>query len=145
MATTYFAFKPDDCVEVLEALNVKRMPSVLRTVGDLMVLSRGGQGNVLMELLENRGISFNYATYAWADSMSAKRAGQVRYGHDGTIQYTSLIPDPQLAAIYNQSLPGECELDDVQRLRVCYVCCGQDSWDNREEHGQMHKMRLLLT
>ncbi|MBO6276784.1 MAG: hypothetical protein J6N20_05030 [Pseudomonas sp.] len=145
MATTYFAFHPDDCVEVLEALDVKQMPSVLRTVGDLMVLARSGQAEKLAKLLEDRGISFNYASYAWAQSMSPKRAGQIRYGHDGTTSDFNLVPDPQMAALYNRNLPGEELLDDIQRLRICYVCCGQESWDNRQENGQMHKMRLLLT
>ncbi|AXC36518.1 hypothetical protein HOT57_gp74 [Pseudomonas phage phCDa] len=145
MATTFFAFHPDDCVEVLEALDVKRMPSVLRTVGDLMVLFRSGQAGKLTQLLEDRGISFNYASYAWAQSMSASQAGQVRFGHDGTVQLTNLVPDPQMSALYNRNLPGEELLDDIQRIRICFVCCGQEPWDDREANGQMHRMRLLLT
>lgn len=145
MATTFFAFQPDDCVAVLEALDVKQMPGTLRTVGDLMVVSRGGKTGDLVVLLMAQGISFNYARYAWADSMSASQAGQVRYGHDGTSQFTNLVPDPQMAALYNRALPGEDLLDDIQRTRICFVCCGQESWDGREENGQMYKMRLLLT
>lgn len=145
MATTFFAFHPDDCVVVLQALDVNRMPSTLRTVGDLMVLSRGGKTAVLVRLLEDQGISFNYARYAWANSMSAIQAGQVRYGHDGTVQLTNLVPDPMMAALYSMHLPREHLLDDTERTRICFVCCGQESWDNREENGQMHKMRLLLT
>lgn len=145
MATTYFAFKPDDCVAVLEALNVKNMPKILHTVGDMMVLARTEQPGKLAKLLEDQGISFNYASYAWADSMSATQAGQVRYGHDGTTQFLNLGYDPNIAAVYERFLPREHVIDDVQRLRLCFVCCGQDSWDNREAHGQMRKMRLLLT
>ena len=145
VATTFFAFHPEDRVAVLEALDVKNMPSTLRTVGDLMVVSRNGQAGKLARLLEDRGISFNYASYTWAQSMSAMQAGQVRYGHDGTVQFTNLVPDPQMAALYNRNLPGEDLLDDIQRIRICFVCCGQESWNDREANGQMHKMRLLLT
>lgn len=145
MAKTYFAFKPDDCVAVLEALSVKNMPSTLRTIGDMMVVARNGQAGKLARLLEDQGISFNYASYAQVNSMSATQAGQVRYGHDGTVQFANLVPDPQLAAIYNLHLPTENYIDDKERLRLCFVCCGQESWDDREENGQMHKMRLLLT
>lgn len=144
MATTVIAFKVDDCVAVLDALNIKQMPRIW-SLGEMMVILRSGLAGKTVSPLQDAGISFNYASYARSDSMSPVSAGQVRYGHDGTELVLNLVPDVQLAAVYNRHLPGENALDDIVRLRVCYVCCGQDSWQNREAHGQMHKMRLLLT
>jgi hypothetical protein len=144
MATTAIAFKPEDCVAVLEALNVKQMPRIW-SLGDMMVMLRSGQAGPIRRTLQAQGISFNYASYGNSTAMSPGQAGQVRYGHDGTEMHLNLVPDPQLAAIYSRQLPGENALDDVNRMRICFVCCGQDSWDDREANGQMHKMRLLLT
>jgi hypothetical protein len=144
MATTAIGFKPDDCVAVLEALNIRKMPRIW-SCGDMMVLLVSGNVSPIRLTLQAAGISFNYACFPVKDSMSANQRGQFRYGHDGTIMHSNLVPDPQLAAIYSQYLPGETSMDDVTRFRICYVCCGQDSWDDREEHGQMHKLRNLLS
>jgi hypothetical protein len=144
MATTAVGFKPDDCVAVLEALNIRKMPRIW-SCGDMMVLLVSGHAGQVCRTLQAQGISFNYATYPVKDSMHANQAGQVRYGHDGTDMNTNLVPDPQLAAIYNRSLPGESAMDDVTRFRICHVCCGQEPWDDREANGQMHKLRALLS
>lgn len=144
MTTTAIAFKSDDCVAVLEALEIRKMPRIW-SLGDLTVLLVSGQAGPKGRALQARGISFNYASYGNNSTMRPAQAGQCRYGPDGEVFFINLVPDPQLAAIYNKYLPGEHSLDDVQRMRICFVCCGQDSWDNREENGQMHKMRLLLT
>lgn len=144
MTTTAIGFKPDDCVAVLEALNIRKMPRIW-SCGDMMVLLVSGHAAPVRHQLQEVGISFNYATYPVKDSMSASARGQVRYGHDGTELHSNLVPDPQLAAVYNRSLPGEQSMDDVMRFRVCFVCCGQEPWDDREANGQMHKLRNLLS
>ena len=144
MATTAIGFKPDDCVAVLEALNIRKMPRIW-SCGDMMVLLVSGNAGPVGRQLMAAGISFNYASYSIKESMTANQAGQYRYGHDGTEMYTNLVPDPQLAAIYNRSLPGENAMDDVTRFRICHVCCGQEPWDDREANGQMHKLRILLS
>lgn len=144
MTTTVIAFKPDDCVAVLEALGIRRMPRTW-VCGDMRVVSLSGSATAILFDLEKAGISFNYAAFPVKDSMSANARGQVRYGHDGTVMRSNLVPDVGLAGLYSQSLPGESVIDDTTRYRICYVCCGQESWDNREEHGQMHKLRNLLS
>lgn len=144
MSTTYFAFKEEDTVEVLKALDVRQMPKIW-SLGDLWVLSRSGPAVLKVEALKAAGLSFNYASYNAKTSMTAAVSGQIRYGHDGTDMDSHLVPDIQLAAMYNKHLPGENVLDDVVRMRICYVCCGQQSWEGRSENGQMHKLRLFLT
>lgn len=144
MATTAIGFKPDDCVAVLEALNIRKMPRIW-SCGDMMVLLVSGNAAKVNKPLQAAGISYNYATYAVANTMHASQSGQVRYGHDGTLMSLNLVPSPELAAVYNRHLPNETSLDDVNRFRICHACCGQDSWQNREENGQMHKLRNLLS
>ena len=144
MATTVIAFRPADRVAVLDALGIHRMPRIW-ACGDMQVLALSSATNKVLDALEINGISFNYATFPVKGSMSANSRGQVRYGHDGTVLHTNLVPDHTLAGVYSQSLPVEKVMDDVTRYRICFVCCGQDSWDNREENGQMHKMRNLLS
>lgn len=144
MTTTVIAFKPDDCVAVLEALGIRRMPKTW-VCGDMQTMALSSQSNKVIEALEKAGISFNFAAFPVKDSMSTNSRGQVRYGHDGTVMYSNLVPDIELAGLYGQSLPGESVIDDATRYRICYVCCGQESWDNREENGQMHKLRNLLS
>ena len=144
MATTAIAFKSDDCVAVLEALGVRKMPRIWN-LGDLMVILRSGLTKETTQALQDQGISFNFARYPWANGMTPSGAGQCRYGPDGEMYFINLVPDVQLVGIYNRYLPGEDSLSDTDRLKICHVCCGQDSWDSRLENGQMHKMRLLLT
>lgn len=144
MATTAIGFKPDDCVAVLVALNIRKMPRIW-SCGDMMVLLVSGHAGKVCPELKAAGLSFNYATYPVKDSMQANQSGQVRYGHDGTEMYSNLVPDPQLAGVYNRFLPGDSVLDDVMRFRICHVCCGQESWEDREANGQMYKLRNLLT
>lgn len=144
MATTAIGFKPDDCVAVLEALNIRKMPRIW-SCGDMMVLLVSSQAGPVGRALKAAGISFNYATYTVKDSMCALQRGQVRYGHDGTEMHSNLHTDPQLAAVYERFLPGDSVVDDVMRFRICHVCCGQEPWDDREANGQMHKLRNLLT
>lgn len=144
MATTAIGFKSDDCVAVLEALNIRKMPRIWEC-GDMTVLLLSGQAGKIGKALQAAGLSFNYATYPVKDSMSASQRGQVRYGHDGTELFSNLYPDPQLAAVYERFLPRESSMDDVTRFRICYVCCGQEPWDDREANGQMHKLRNLLS
>lgn len=144
MANTVIAFKPDDCVAVLEALGIHRMPKTW-VCGDMQILSLSGSSAGILYRLKSAGISFNFASFPVKDSMSANARGQVRYGHDGTVLHANLVPDYVLAGAYGHYLPSELEMDDVTRCRICYVCCGQDSWDNREEYGQMHKLRNLLS
>jgi hypothetical protein len=144
VATTAIGFKPDDCVAVLEALNIRKMPRIW-SCGDMMVLLVSVQGGPVRDALWAAGISFNYACFPVKDSMSANQRGQFRYGHDGTIMHSNLVPDPGLAAVYERYLPRERGMDDVTRYRICHVCCGQESWDDREANGQMHKLRNLLT
>lgn len=144
MATTAIGFKPDDCVAVLEALNIRKMPRIW-SCGDMMVLLVSGQAGKVGKPLQAAGLSFNYATYPVKESMAASQAGQVRYGHDGTEMYSNLVPDPQLAGVYSRFLPGDSVVDDVTRFRICHVCCGQEPWDDREANGQMHKLRNLLS
>lgn len=144
MATTAIGFKPDDCVAVLEALNIRKMPRIW-SCGDMMVLLVSGLASSVRQQLQAAGISFNYASYPVKDSMRANQAGQLRYGHDGTIMHSNLVPDPQLAGVYSHFLPGDSVVDDVMRFRICHVCCGQEPWDDREANGQMHKLRNLLS
>lgn len=144
MATTMVAFKPDDLVAVLEALSIHRMPRVW-LCGDMRVLALSSGSNKVIDALTLQGISFNFATFPHKESMSASARGQVRYGHDGTVMYLNLIPDPGLAGVYSQSLLNDDKMDDVTRLRICVVCCGQESWEDREANGQMHKLRNLLS
>lgn len=144
MSTTYFAFKEEDTVEMLKALDVRQMLKIWY-LGDLCVLSRSGPAVLKVEALKAAGVSFNYASYNAKTSMVPAVSGQVRYGHDGTDMDSHLVPDTQLAYMYNKHLPGDARLDDTERLRITYVCCGQQSWDNRTENGLMHKMRRFLT
>lgn len=144
MATTAIGFKPDDCTAVLEALNIRKMPRIW-SCGDMMVLLVSGKAGPVGTALKGAGLSFNYATYFVKDSLTASSAGQFRYGHDGTPIHSNLVPDMQLAAVYERHLPRDNVMDDVMRFRVCFVCCGQEPWDDREANGQMHKLRNLLS
>lgn len=144
MATTVIGFKSEDCVAVLEALNIRKMPRIW-SLSDMMVLVLSGYAGKPCNALQAQGISFNYASFPVKGSMAASQRGQIRYGHDGTLMSLNLIPDPQLAELYNKNLPGESSLDDSERFRICLVCCGQEPWEGREENGQMHKLRNLLT
>lgn len=144
MATTAIGFKPDDCVAVLTALNIRKMPRIW-SCGDMMVLLLSGFAGQPARTLQAAGLSFNYASYPKKESMYANQAGQVRYGHDGTEMFSNLVPDPGLASVYEKYLPRERDMDDVTRFRICHVCCGQEPWDDREANGQMHKLRNLLS
>lgn len=144
MATTVIGFKPDDCVAVLTALNIRKMPRIW-SCGDMMVLLVSGHAGQVCRALQAAGLSFNYASYPVKGSMYANQSGQVRYGHDGTELYSNLVADPQLAGVYSRFLPGDAAIDDVTRFRVCHVCCGQEPWKDREANGQMHKLRNLLS
>lgn len=144
MATTAIGFKPDDCTAVLEALNIRKMPRIW-SCGDMMVLLVSGHAGQVCRALQADGLSFNYATYPVKDSMHANQAGQVRYGHDGTEMFSNLIPNMEMAAVYELFLPDDSVVDDVLRYRICHVCSGQEPWDDREANGQMHKLRNLLS
>lgn len=144
MPTIALGFLEEDTVPVLEALGVKKMPRIWR-LNDMTVLLVSGKWSEKLRLLGAAGISYNYAVFMTPTCMSPRLAGQVRYGHDGTENDQNLVPDPGLASMYGRLLPGDSVIDDTTRLRICYVCCGQDSWHNRIEHGEMHKLRLLLT
>lgn len=144
MVSTYIAFKEDDMVAVLEALEVRQMPQVWY-LGDMCVMSRSGPAVLKVESLRAAGVSFNYASYNTKESMVPAKAGQIRFGHDGTEMDQNLVPDPPMAAVYSKFLPGENRLNDTERLRICYVCCGQSDWETRHANGQMHKMRRLLS
>lgn len=143
MPSTLFAFKESDTNAIIEALGSSI--GYIWHLGDMTVLSRSGAAALKVEALVAAGLSFNYASYNVKSSMSPAVSGQIRYGHDGTSMFSPLVPDLQLSAIYNKFLPGEERLDDTERFRICHVCCGQESWDNREENGQMHKLRNLLS
>ena len=144
MVTTFIAFIEEDTVEVLTALEVKQMPKIWH-LGELGVIERSGPAVLKVEALMAAGISFNYASYNVKDSLTPAKHGQVRYGHDGTEMHFNLVPNPELMHHYSKELLIRTGLDTNQRTRISHVCSGQDTWDNRKENGQMHKLRRLLT
>lgn len=141
---TIFGFLSEDLGRVLEIFEMPFMPAVV-VMDDMTVISVTVDCRHRCNLLDAAGISYNYAEFRNAGSMTARQSGQVRYGHDGTLLHSNLVHDLQLMHLYDLYLRTSTGLDIAMRNRVCLVCCGQESWDNREENGQMHKMRNLLS
>lgn len=141
---TVFGFLTEDLTAVLQALEIKNMPRAW-ILEDMTALYIGANCRGRCKALESAGISYNYAEFRDKGAMIARQSGQVRYGHDGTLLHHNLVHDLQLMYMYERSLRTVTNLDMPARNRICLVCCGQESWDNREENGQMHKLRNLLS
>ena len=144
MVTTYIAFMEEDTLAVLEALDIRNYPRVWH-LGDLAVLSRSGPAALKIEALHAAGISFNYTGYNTKTAKIPAVQGVIRYGHDGTVMSANLLADRDLMGMYTAELHRRSRLDDEEVSRVAHVCSAMNSWDNRTEHGQMRRMRLLLS
>src|SRR5216117_285045 len=107
MVSTYIAFIEEDMVDVLEALEVRQMPQIWY-LGKFCVMPRSGPAVLKVEALMEAGISFNYANYNLKTSMTPAKAGQLRYGHDGTEMHINLVPNPELAAAFNRHACVRC-------------------------------------
>ena len=141
---TVFCFKADDLVDALLAVGINKVPKAWY-VDDMVAISFRGSSAPLVAMFLSVGVSFNFAEYREGPSTMPRISGQIRYGHDGTAIRSNLIPDQALMSVFNMSLRHCRDLNPEECVRVGQVCCGQESWDNREENGQMHKMRNLLS
>ena len=144
MSATYICFIREDYAAVLEALQIAGSRHIW-DVDNMRVMRINKNSFALWGILQDAGISHNFAEYTHSSTGTPKYAGQIRFGHDGTRILCPLVPDLNLACAYQANLSGIVSISAEDIARASYVCCGQESWDNREENGQMHKMRNLLS